>query len=228
MARSAIFVFAIAALLALSSCQTSRHAQETEQKAAVPSGGPAPETETAATAPPVPAAQPTPSATAPAKPAPTPPSATSTVPPATAAASPAKPSSPTAGAAPKQAASAARHISAEGTARAGSSQIFTARSEFSRTASEGHPRDRRLYQVVAEESGRRLVERVPCLSQGSREDASIRSAAEIRLVDHEGAVAAAERRSAARIRDCLFARGALGNFDGSSKICEHLTLKELP
>jgi len=99
MARSAIFVFAIAASLALPGCRT----------AAVPQSVPAPANETAATAPPAPAPQPTTPApqpttpapqpttpaTAPAKPAPAPPSA----PPA------AKPSTPKATAAPKPAVS---------------------------------------------------------------------------------------------------------------------------
>jgi hypothetical protein len=93
MARSAIFVLAIAASLALSGCHTP----------AVPQSVPAPANETAATVPPVPAPQPTTPATAPAKPAPAPPSAPS---PSVPVAPPtAKPSSPKATAAPKQAAS---------------------------------------------------------------------------------------------------------------------------
>jgi hypothetical protein len=52
MAQSAILVFAIAALVVLSSCQT--------QKTAAPQNAPAPAPETAATVPPAPRAQPTP------------------------------------------------------------------------------------------------------------------------------------------------------------------------
>jgi hypothetical protein len=117
MARSAIFAFAIAALLALSGCHS----------AAVPQSVPPPANEPAATVPPVPAPQPaspapqpaspapqpTSPATAPEKAAPPPPPAPSTAPTSTAAASPvspatrptAKPSSPNATAAPKQAVS---------------------------------------------------------------------------------------------------------------------------
>jgi hypothetical protein len=102
MARSTIFVFAIAAPLALSGCRTPQHVQDSEQKAAAPHDVPAPVTETAATMRPAPATQPAPPASVPqsSNPSTTVPSATV---PATRQAE--KPNGPNATAAPKQAAS---------------------------------------------------------------------------------------------------------------------------
>jgi outer membrane biosynthesis protein TonB len=107
MARSAIFVFPIAAILALSGCRTSRPTPDIGEKPAVPQSAPAPAAENSATVPAPPATQPAPAPT-PAAPAPAQPHAPATAapsPPAPAAAPTAKPSSTKTTSAPKPAAS---------------------------------------------------------------------------------------------------------------------------
>jgi outer membrane biosynthesis protein TonB len=103
MARSAIFVFAIVALLALSGCQTSRPTPDIGEKPAVQSA-PVPAAENAATAPAAPTTQPRPAPTTQPTPAPAPaPVPAPAQPPAPAAAPAAKPSSTKTTAAPKPA-----------------------------------------------------------------------------------------------------------------------------